>query len=159
MKEAQQPNVSSPLEIAKTCSSAREISKIGTVRRVEKNGLWVDVLVESACASCHAKSVCLSFEKRQQDVFAYSVKPEEFLAGEKVRISMRRRTGHKAVRVGYVYPFVILLSSLLISASFIADELLCVIIALCCTTIYYLLVWVFRKKLDKDFRIEAFKLD
>jgi sigma-E factor negative regulatory protein RseC len=128
------------------------------VLRIEKDGLWVEVLVESACAACHAKSVCLSSERRQQEVFAYCSEPELFAVGEEVRLAMRRKAGNSAVRIGYLYPCVILLASLLVSNRFIANELICVAIALGLTAIYYLLIWAFKKKLDSGFRIEALKM-
>jgi len=137
---------------------ASDICQTGVVRRKEKNGLWVEVLVESACAGCHAKSVCLSSERRQQEVFAYCSEPEEFAIGEQVRLSMRRKVGNRAVRIGYLYPFLILMVALLISNQLIENELICVAIALGCTAIYYLLVWAFKKKLDSGFRIEALKI-
>ena len=139
-------------------SRASDICQTGRVLRIEKNGLWVEVLVESACAACHAKSVCLSSERRQQEVFAHCSEPEMFAVGETVRLSMRKQVGHKAVRIGYLYPLLILLASLLISHHFIANELICVAIALGCTALYYVLVWAFKKKLDTGFRIEALKI-
>lgn len=139
-------------------NSASDICQTGRVLRIEKNGLWVEVLVESACAACHAKSVCLSSERRQQEVFAYCSEPELFAVGEEVRLAMRRKAGNRAVRIGYLYPCIILLASLLVSNRFIANELICVAIALGLTAIYYLLIWAFKKKLDSGFKIEALKM-
>ncbi len=135
-----------------------DICQTGRVLRIEKNGLWVEVLVESACAACHAKSVCLSSERRQQEVFAYCNEPESFAVGEEVRLAMRKKAGNRAVRIGYLYPCIILLASLLISSQLIANELISVAIALGFTAAYYLLVWAFKKKLDTGFRIEALKI-
>ena len=143
-----------------TCpeNKASDICQTGRVLRIEKNGLWVEVLVESACAACHAKSVCLSSERRQQEVFAYCDEPEAFAVGEEVRLAMRKKVGNRAVRIGYLYPCIILLAALLFSNRFIANELICVAIALGLTAIYYLLIWAFKKKLDSGFRIEALKM-
>lgn len=139
-------------------ASLHDVCHRGVVRQVTEKGLLVEVIVESACAACHAKSFCISSEQRQQLIQAKCSHPQEFTVGEQVQLTMRRTMGGKAVRIGYLYPLIFLIVTLLLSYRFLNNELLSVAVTLAVVFLYYLVVGLSRHKLSSKFVIEANKL-
>lgn len=130
----------------------------GVVRQVLEDGLLVEVIVESACSACHAKSFCISSEHRQQQIHAQCEHPKDFEVGEQVQLSLRRTMGNKAVRIGYLYPLLILVASLLMTHQLFQNELLGVGITLAFVAIYYVVMGLLKNKFSSQFVIEASKL-
>lgn len=129
----------------------------GIIKEIKKEKLLVELSIKSACASCHAKSICSVTETRQRVIEASPLTQEEFSVGEKVKISMHESVGKKAVLWAYVLPCLILLGSLTILSQLIKNELIVILSTIAMVGIYYLLLWIFSKKIFKEFVIYAEK--
>ena len=68
---------------------------------------------------------------------------------------MEASLGHKAVTIAYVIPLILLVISLMGAFVAGASELVCGLAAIAVIAIYYLLVWIFRSKLQNEY---VFKL-
>lgn len=133
------------------------ICQEGLIKEIKNGKLSVELSITSACATCHAKNFCISTDTRQRTVEASPLGREEFSVGEKVRISMRESLGKKAVLLAYVLPCIVLLSSLIILSQFIDNEIIVIFSTIGFVGLYYLVLWIFSKRISKEFIFYAEK--
>lgn len=129
----------------------------GIVKKIEGNSITVEITMKSACASCQAKGLCPSLEMKQETIKAKSTHPDKLTVGDRVRITMEQSMGGKAVTIGYLLPLFVMILTLFVAFAISKNELLSVILALVFTAIYYLIIWLFGKKIDRQFTFYAEK--
>ena len=71
--------------------------------------------------------------------------------GDVVKVCTKMSMGLKAVWISYVIPLMILMILILSLSSVIGNELVRGLVALGGVALYYLLVWVFRDRLNNEF--------
>ena len=130
---------------------SERVCKEGIVRKVQDNCLWVEVVVSSACGDCAAKSLCNISEKKNELVEAVNVTGEEFSIGEIVQIQMMQKLANKAVVLGYLLPFFILITGLFGCYALTHIEWLSVVAGIGLTAIYYVILKLMDKHLAKEF--------
>ena len=106
---------------------------------------------KSACAACHAKSACSSFDQQEKFMDIPYDGPLKFEKGEKVLVTMSSQLGLKAVFYAYFLPFLIFILSLLISFQILHHELVSAIISLILILLYYIFLFIMRTKLSNSF--------
>ncbi|MDR2979186.1 MAG: SoxR reducing system RseC family protein [Bacteroidales bacterium] len=131
----------------------------GLVKEILPDGLIVETMQCSACGSCHAKSVCIAGEQKEELLKITVNDPQSFEIGEKVNIYMEKSLAGKAVILAYLLPFIILFSTLFITTKLTGNELLAFCVTIFTTAIYYLLLWLLNKKqiVDRQFVVKARK--
>lgn len=77
--------------------------------------------------------------------------PVEFQIGQKVLIRLKASQGMNALFLGYVLPFLVLLTVMIIATNFIDDEGIVGIIALASLIPYYTILYYFKHKIKKKF--------
>lgn len=127
------------------------ICKEGIVKGTHDGFVDVQIVISSACSGCHAKSVCMPSDQKQEVVAAKSLYGESFEIGEKVQLILKNASGTKAVVIAYVIPFVILIAALVGGFLLTHNELLAVIISIAFVAIYYLCLTRYNKRLEQDF--------
>jgi len=130
--------------------SAKTILHQGFVKKIEDDGVSVQFTSRSACADCHAKGVCSAADLKEKELKIYSA-DKSLNPGDPVDISISLNDGSKAVLIGYVYPLLFFLSSLLILSSAGVDEVKTGIFSLGAPVIYYFFIFSFRKKINRKF--------
>ncbi|MEZ4998698.1 MAG: SoxR reducing system RseC family protein [Bacteroidales bacterium] len=92
---------------------AETIIHEGKVLRVPGDGMAeVEILVSEACAGCQAKSVCSPGKSETKVVMARTrshLKP-----GDRVTVEMKLSQGFRALAIGYVLPFVVLIAAFVV---------------------------------------------
>jgi sigma-E factor negative regulatory protein RseC len=116
----------------------------GIVTEISGNTLYVEIERRAACASCHAKTVCISSNKRDETIQAFTNDPCAFQVGEIVQVKLEKSLGAKAVVIAYLFPFLALALGLFVTHYFTKNELLSVGVAFAATTLYFLFI----KKMD-----------
>ena len=79
----------------------------GKVIEVLPHQVSVEILQQSACATCHAKSACMASD---QEVKVVQVEPEfgvTYDIGEEVKVLLSQILGFKAVVFSYLIPLAI----------------------------------------------------
>ncbi|MEG2069795.1 MAG: SoxR reducing system RseC family protein [Bacteroidales bacterium] len=127
------------------------ICKEGIVRKINPNDVTVEIIVSSACGGCNAKALCMMSEQKNELIMAKNLGNETFEIGETVSISMRESLGKKAVLIGYLFPFLVLIIGLFSTYYFSRNELLSIGIGIGLTVLYYLIIRLLNKKIDKQF--------
>ncbi len=122
----------------------------GIIEHIERDVAHVKINSESACAACHAKGVCGAADQEEKflDIHLNGV---EYNPGEVVRVLVARRLGFKAVALGYVYPFIVLMAVLIILTAAGVNELKAGLMALLSLPPYYLVLYLARDRIEKTF--------
>ena len=128
----------------------------GIVLRVEGNLAHVEIQQTSGCSACKARSMCMSSESRQKELDA--IMTETMQAGDRVEVEVRERLAWKAVLLAYIAPFAVLLS-VIAALDFWTDlsEAVTGTAALCSIALYYLVLSMFKHRLQKQFTFIARK--
>ena len=105
---------------------------------------------ESACSACHAKGVCGAADQEEK-FLDVALSGANYKTGEQVHVQVARRLGFKAVALGYFYPFLILMAVLILLILVGVSELKAGSLALLSILPYYLLLYLFRKRIESTF--------
>jgi sigma-E factor negative regulatory protein RseC len=121
----------------------------GTVKSSDNKSVTVRVISSSACSGCHAEGMCSLSGKEEKLIEIpgiYSVSP-----GDTVRVLMKQSSGFTAVLFGYVIPLVLVLAILIILVSASVPELAAGIGSVAVLVPYYLILYLFRDRMNKKF--------
>jgi len=130
---------------------AEEILHSGKIIEITPEFTSVEILSESACSACHAKSLCGVGDSKKK-IIQLPTKPwENREVGQEVVVVLKASMGHKAVWLAYVLPLIVLLIVLMALLSLGADELLAGLVALAASVLYYFILWLFREKLQNEY--------
>lgn len=133
------------------------ISHTGTITAVGKGTIEVAVRPEGACGSCHARTVCGASGNEDRKMTVPVINSADFSEGETVEVSIEKTMGVKAVLLAYVTPFVIMFAVLLIMLQTGFSELSAGISALAAVALWYMVLGMLRRKLDKEIIFKVHK--
>ncbi len=131
----------------------------GEIIEIGIDYIMVEIISQSACSSCNAKSMCSMSETESKVVEVENKGYEMFEIGETVNVILRKSLGFKALYISYLIPLLILILILLSLSSFGIGELttgLSIIIAL---AIYYIGVYLLRDRFKREFVFTIEKLN
>ena len=121
----------------------------GIVEKTDKGSVMVRITSVSACSGCHAEGSCSMTGKEDKLIMItgnYNVSE-----GDCVTVMMRKSMGYRAVFLGYVLPFFSVLIMLVFLNSTGFSELTAGLLSLSVLIPYYALLFLIRKKIDKEF--------
>lgn len=136
-------------------TSVKLIEQEGTVVEIKEDGTaMVKILSMSACAECHAKGVCGTSDSKEKII---NVDPEgkEISIGDNVTVVLSRILGFKALFLGYIFPFLLVITTLVIGMTITDNEAISGLASLAVLAPYYLCLYLLRKRISKAF---SFKL-
>lgn len=129
----------------------KTINHTGLIRSINPEEIEIMISVSSACASCHAKGACTSADSSERVINVKNDK-RDFQIGDWVNITGTQSMGMSAVFYAYVLPFIFIFVALLVMTEMTAlGELKAGLISLMILPPYYLLLFGFRKKLEKKY--------
>lgn len=132
-------------------SSNKEITQRGKIVDITPEFTTVDIISESACASCHARSLCSLSESKSKSITVPTRGWDNFEPGDEVDVVLKATMGYKAVWLAYVVPLFVLLAVLLCLLKLGRGELLSGLVAIGSVGIYYLVIWLFRGRLQNEY--------
>ncbi len=139
--------------------AAREqISHPGKVISAGPDGTSVEILSSSACGSCHARALCGLGEYDRKVVKVPPDPSALYEKGEEVEVLLRASMGLKAVWLCYCVPLLALVGVALSSLALGAGELASALAGVGSVALYYLILWLFRKRLQNEYIFEIRKL-
>lgn len=120
----------------------------GTVR--------VRIVQTSACAACKAKAMCASAESKEKEILAIG---DGLLAiGDEAEVIVQQKMGWKAILLAYMLPFIVMMTVVAIGNGLLSiREEVIGTAALCAMGVYYIVLGVFKDKIQKDFSFTARK--
>ena len=131
----------------------------------------VRIVQTSACAACKAKAMCASAESAEKEMTVVLLGDEQWAVGNEVEVMVQQKMGWKAVVLAYLLPFFVMLAVMLIGNGLLAigdgatgllgdgakREAVLGTVALCAMALYYLVLGMFKDKLQKEFSFTAKK--
>ena len=118
----------------------------------------VRIVQTSACAACKAKAMCASAESAEKEMTVMLLGDGQWAVGNEVEVMVQQKMGWKAVVLAYLLPFFVMLAVMFIgNAIWAVREEILGTVALCAMAVYYLVLGMFKDKLQKEFSFTARK--
>jgi len=127
------------------------ITHSGIIKNMNSRKYFISITPQSACTACHVKSVCNVTELNDEIVEVPRTGSEEYKTGDKVEILMEKSLGTKAVFLGYIAPFLLVLATLLITLNLFKSQGVAGLISIGILAPYYFILYLNRKVLKKTF--------
>lgn len=126
----------------------------GIVESISGSRVRVRFVAHSACSECHAKGVCSVSGSEEKFADVTNILPG-LSVGDKVDIILAQSQGFKAVWYGYGLPLIILLSVIFIFYAITGRDGLAALVGMGSLIPYYLVVFLFRKRITRsmEFRL------
>ena len=134
---------------------AKILEHKGVIKEISGRLIEVEMVVEDACSKCKAKALCGVDGDNTRFVTVYDDLAQYYSPGEVVMVGVSEQMGMKAAVYAYIIPFFILLGALLLTLHIGWKETLAGLSSLGLMCVYYLILFLFRKRLEKEivFRI------
>ena len=123
------------------------------VLRVPGNGTAeVEIIVSGACSGCHAKSVCSAGSTEAKVI---TVKSDSFVQpGDCVTVEMKLSQGFRALVIGYMIPFIVLVAIFTVASAAGAGELVSALLSFLAIGVYYLFIYLLRSRIGEKFEFK-----
>ncbi len=132
------------------------VCRHGIVKNLTEKFVEVTVLSESACGACHAKGSCTAAE-RQEKCFLVDRPSWPVAVGDRVEIRMESSLGYLAITIAYLLPVVLLVGGLFLFSALGMDDGLSAILSLGIAAVYFAVVWLFRRQMQRKFTLTIVK--
>jgi sigma-E factor negative regulatory protein RseC len=128
-----------------------EIRHTGRILEIDKDFTTVEIVVSSACSSCHARTLCGMSEDQEKIIMVPTDPYSERKVGDEVEVKTKMSMGLKAVWISYVIPLAILMILILSLSSVLESQVLCGLTAIGGVALYYFVIWLLRSRLQNEF--------
>lgn len=132
-------------------NSNSEISHKGRIVGITPEFTTVEIISESACGSCHARSLCGLGDAKTKAVELPTRAWDSYEVGDEVDVVLKASMGHKAVWLAYVLPLLVLVCVLLILTVAGVAELYAGLGGLLAVAVWYMILWLFRDRLKNEY--------
>ncbi|MCQ2301504.1 MAG: SoxR reducing system RseC family protein [Bacteroidales bacterium] len=134
--------------------SNETISHEGIITEIGDDELKIKILSKSACAACHAKSACTMSDMTEKILTVPKPQNRDFQLMQRVNVSMKVSQGNKAAILGYLLPFALMMAVLFTLIGCGLGEGLSALCSLAALIPYYIILYLRRDKLKKQFDYE-----
>ncbi len=123
----------------------------GIIKDMDDSNYFVSIIAQSACVSCQVKGAC-NVSDMQEEIIEVPVSGNRiYNVGDRVEIIMEKSMGKRAVFLGYILPFFILLATLIISLNLFDNEGVAGLMALGILIPYYFILYFLKDKIRNSF--------
>lgn len=127
----------------------------GIVSKMNGSSLIISLDDNVHCESCRAKGTCGISDSGSKEVEVPHTN-DSFTLNEHVNVVLKKGLGLKAVFWAYIFPFLLMIATLIISSAFLI-EWMAGLLSLLILIPYYLLLYVLRNAFKKTFKISIVK--
>jgi sigma-E factor negative regulatory protein RseC len=129
----------------------------GVVESVADDTVIVSVMPESACAGCHAKSVC-GERGEKREIVVNTPYAADYTPGERVIVALEHnRMGLISVVWSYIFPLIVLVGVLFGAKALGAKDGIAALSSMAAMTLYYVALYLMRKMFDKKIKFTIIK--
>jgi sigma-E factor negative regulatory protein RseC len=132
------------------------IEQKGTVENISSHNIRVRIRREASCGQCNARGMCFVGDGTERIIDISEFTPG-LKIGDHVGIIITRSMGNKAILLGYLVPFLLLISTLIVLNLLGAKEWLSGLLSLASLVPYFILLYLLRNRLRKTFTLSARK--
>lgn len=129
---------------------SKKIAHDGIVTAVENGKVSVQIVQTSACLNCDARKACGMSEQSEKIItIAYNGTPPQI--GDQVEIEGTTTMGLHAVRIAMVYPILLIVASMTATWYITDSEVVSALVSLGILIPYYIVLYLLRDKMEKEF--------
>ncbi len=128
----------------------QSITHEGVIENISENKLFIRLSRLPACAECHAKGICSVPDSADGEVMVADQKPG-MVQGDHVVVSITRSHAYRALLLGYVLPFVLVLTAMILLTAFRVREWIAALFSLSVLVPYYLMIRQFSNRIERSF--------
>ncbi len=129
------------------------ISHKGLVKEITDSSIIVSIVNKSACSTCHAAGACSVADLKEKEI-EIPFYESDYSAGDEVTVLFKESAGFSALFFGYIFPFLIVLFTLIIVFYVTGNEAVSGLLALGMLIPYYITLYFLRHYLKKVFKFE-----
>lgn len=134
------------------------IEQKGTVEMISKEGIQVKIMRNSSCGPCSAKGLCFMGDTAERIVHITDF-DNQLKKGDTVSVVMSQTKGNKAVVLGYLVPFLLIMSALIALNTLGFPEWQSGLLSLATLIPYFTLLHFFQNRLNRAFTLSAHKME
>ena len=135
------------------------ISHKGTVVENDGRTIRVKITRSEACGHCAARSGCQMLNTTERIIEVPADRQSRgYEVGETVLVQMQTHSGLKAVFYAYLLPVIMLMSCVIVMFSLHCNEGATALAAIGAVVLYYLLFYLFRRRINRKFSFKIEKL-
>ena len=137
--------------------TSKIIEHKGTIKKITTDLITVNIISKSACVSCSAKGICSvsDIDNKEIEVKNFT---NNYEVGEEIKVYYKQSLGFRALFLGYILPFLMILITLIVMLAITNREGLSGIIALATLIPYYIILYLNKNKFQKTFSFSIKKL-
>ncbi len=132
--------------------ASKSFSHSGQVVALGAGSVRVAFESRGACGGCSARSKCGMVDQQRREVDVTLSAGQSYQVGDNVEVAISYQMGVMSVVVAYLIPLLILLGALVAALAIHLGEGEAALISLGVVALYYIGVYVFRSKLDKQIK-------
>jgi len=132
---------------------AKTVDHLGKVQETGTANVLVSILSHSACSACHAKTAC-GLSDSEEKIIAIHKPNHNLSVGQDVKVILKQTLGFKALFLGYVLPFFIVLIALIVLTSLSVSEGKAGLLSLFTLFPYYIGLYLLRDRVSKQFTFD-----
>ncbi len=126
------------------------INHNGVIEKIDGRTVYVRITQQSACAGCHAKSMCMAADRKDKIIEVID-SSGSFKVNEPVVICGQTSMGLQAVLLAFVIPLLLVVSIIAVGTVINWDEGMSALVGLAILVPYYGVLYRMREKLKKKF--------
>lgn len=123
----------------------------GRIDKIENDKITVTILSQSACSTCHSKSMCTVSEMEEKTIEIKNHEELGYKVGEQITVYMKKSLGTWAVMFGYFFPFLLVIFSLITLILITGNEGFSGLISLGLLLPYYFTLHKLKDKFSRTF--------
>ena len=128
----------------------------GIISKINSDSVIVTLEQNIHCESCHAKGTCGVSESSTKEIEIHN-SSDVFKINEQVNVILKKALGLKAVFWAYVFPFILMFLTLIITSNFL-KEWLAGLLSLFILIPYYLMLYGLKTRLKSSFKMSILKI-
>ncbi len=129
----------------------QQIEHSGIIKEIHDKAVKVSIIAKSACLSCQLKTSCSVSDVEEKIIDVTVTNPELYKEGELIDVFYKQTLGYRALLLGYLLPFIIVFSVLIVTIIFTGNEGISGLAALASLIPYYLILHLKKDKIRKTF--------
>jgi len=139
---------------------SNKISHEGIIDRIDEkaNLVQVRIVQSTACSACKIAGHCNASESKEKTIdVRLDTAPENIKIGQSVIVWASRNVAGRALLLGFGLPFVLMIFTLVLILLLTQSEGLAAMSGIAVLLPYYLVLWLYRKRIAEgiSFQIEA----
>jgi len=128
----------------------------GVVSKISNDVVTIALKGNVNCEGCKAKAACGVSESNDKEIEVFN-STQSLKLNENVEVLLKRNLGLKAVFWAYVFPFIIMLTVLLIASTLFA-EWIAGLLAIAVLAPYYFTLYLLKNSFKKSFKLSILKM-